>query len=283
MKKGHFYILVAVSIWAIGSGVLIKLINIPALALYSIGVFFGTAYLIASLLLKRKLSTLFSYQKKKLFLMLGLGLGIAINNGFFFTALKIGSVANAILTHYLMPIFVVLIFAPMMLKDKITLKKLVLSFLGFAGLFVLMLTGLRGDLDLAIVFGAMSAVFFAFHTVLEKKVTKFKPDPLSVVVYKNLGPLVLFSPFAAQSINRGIAPVDWILLVVLGVSGAISMVLFFKGLKEVSATDASILSYGEPIGAILLASIFLGESVGIFTLIGGLMIVISGIGVIKEK
>src|SRR3989344_2826897 len=131
IHSGYLFVLGAVSIWGVSTGILVKLISIPAFALYAIGAFWGIVFLLSSLALKNKLSDLLRYSTKTLRLMLGVGLGIAVNNGLFFTAIKSGTVANAVLTHYLAPIFVVLIFGPLILKEKITIKNFVLAILGF--------------------------------------------------------------------------------------------------------------------------------------------------------
>ncbi|OGY17877.1 MAG: hypothetical protein A3F04_02285 [Candidatus Chisholmbacteria bacterium RIFCSPHIGHO2_12_FULL_49_9] len=272
----------AVSIWGVSTGILVKLISIPAFALYAIGAFWGIVFLLSSLALKNKLSDLLRYSTKTLRLMLGVGLGIAVNNGLFFTAIKSGTVANAVLTHYLAPIFVVLIFGPLILKEKITIKNFVLAILGFVGLLVLILPDIGRSIDRALIYGSLSAIFFAFHTVLEKRVTQTKADPLSAVVYKNAVPLVLFLPFAMNSIQAGISPTNWFWLSIWGILVlGISFLLFFQGIRQIPATSASILSYGEPIGAIILAAIFFKEPVTLYTLIGGMFIIGSGVGVIK--
>ncbi len=214
--------------------------------------------------------------------MLGLGLGIAANNGLFFAGVKSGSVANATLTHYLSPLLVVLLFAPLMNKEKISSRNVLLSLLGLCGLLILVLPSLGRAFDLAIIFGSLSAFFSAFHTVLEKKVTQTKADPLTAVVYKNAVPMIVFAPFAIGAMQSGISPGNWLWLVIWGVAVlGISFIFYFKGIKEISATEASILSYGEAIGAIILAAIFFGEPIAINTVMGGLLIIASGIGVVK--
>ncbi|MBI4157875.1 DMT family transporter [Candidatus Woesebacteria bacterium] len=282
MKKGYLYVLIAVSLWAVSSGILVKFITIPAFALYSIGAFWGALFLVLSLFKKRKLGDLLKYDRRTLKLMLGLGLGIAANNGLFFAGVKSGSVANATLTHYLSPLLVVLLFAPLMNKEKISSRNVLLSLLGLCGLLILVLPSLGRAFDLAIIFGSLSAFFSAFHTVLEKKVTQTKADPLTAVVYKNAVPMIVFAPFAIGAMQSGISPGNWLWLVIWGVAVlGISFIFYFKGIKEISATEASILSYGEAIGAIILAAIFFGEPIAINTIMGGLLIIASGIGVVK--
>lgn len=284
MKKGYFYVLSAVSLWAISSGILVKFITVPAFTLYSIGAFWGVLFLLLILFQRGKIGDLFKYDHKTLKLMLGVGLGIAANNGLFFTGLKSGLVANATLTHYLSPLLVVLLFGPAMNKEKISSRNVGLSLLGLIGLLLLIFPNLGTTIDSALVYGILSAFFFAFHTVLEKRVTQTKVDPLSAVIYKNAVPMIVFSPFAIKSISLGISGTNWFWLLVWGVIVlGVSFVLFFRGIKEISASKASILSYGEPIGAVILAAVLFREPVTIFTIVGGLLIIASGIGVVFDS
>lgn len=284
MKKEYFWVLAAVSIFAVSSGILVKFISVPAFTLYSIGAFWGMLFLLFILAIRGRLLDLFKYPAKTVWLMLGVGLGIAINNGLFFTALKSGLIANAVLTHYLAPLLVVLLFGPIMLGEKITKRNLLLSILGLIGLFVLVLPNLGKTLDRALILGSLSAVFFAFHTALEKKVTQTSADPLSAVVYKNAIPFLIFLPFAFNSMRDGISLNNWFWLAIFGILVlGVAFIFLFKGLRQISATDVSILSYIEPIGAIILASVFFRESIGVHTFIGGLLIVLSGIGILKSS
>lgn len=283
MKSGYFWTILAVFIFAFSSGILVRFISVPAFTLYSIGSFWAIVFLIVSLALKRKLDDLLSYPATTLWLMLGVGLGIAINNGLFFTALKSGLISNAVLAHSLAPLLVVLMFEPIMLKEKIIVKNVVLSILGLVGIYVLVLPNLGRSIDVALIYGSLAAVFWAFHTVLEKKVTRTTADPLSAVVYKNLVPFVVFSPFAFHSIQEGISFNNMLWLAIFGilVLGA-AFIFYFKGIKKISATSVSILNYIEPIGAIVLAAVFFNEPVSMYTIVGGMLIILSGVGVIKK-
>lgn len=277
MYKGYLFVLIAVSIWAFSSGILVRNITVSPFAFYAIGAFFGIGFLIISLLIKRNIKDLVEYPRKTLLLMLLVGLGVGINNGLFFTALKLGSIANAVLTHNLAPIFVAFLFAPLFLKERLTLRIMFLVFLSFLGLFILTIPTFQKSFDFALPYGGLSAVFYAFHTVIEKKVTQIKADPLSAVVYKNLVPLLMYAPFAIGSITIGISVSNWLWLAIWGVLVlGVSFVFLFNGIKLIPATSASILSYVEPIGAIILAFLFFKQPIDAYIIIGGLLIILSG-------
>lgn len=284
MNRGYLSVIVAVSIWALSSGILVNYISVSGFAMYAIGAFFGLVFLLINLIAKRKIKDLLAYPRKTIMLMFLVGLGTTINNGLFFTALKSGSVANAVLTHNLAPILVAFLFAPLFLKEKVTKKTVILVFVSFLGLFILTIPTFKKSFDLALLYGGLSAIFYAFHTVIEKKVARIKIDPLTAVIYKNLVPLILYAPFAVATIKVGISVANWWLMALWGtfVLG-VSFVFFFKGIKQISATSASILTYGEPIGAIILASIFFNQPINAYIVTGGLLIVLSGFFIVKTS
>jgi len=282
--KGYLFLISAISIWAISSGILVKLITVSSFTLYSIGAFFGILFLFINLLIHKKFTKLTNYPLKTTLLMLLVGLGVGLNNGFFFTALKSGSIANAVLSHNLAPFLVVFLFAPLMLKEKLTRKTFLLVLLAFLGLFILTIPSLKTSFDLALLYGGISAFFYAFHTIIQKKVMQAKVDPLIAATYQNLVPFFMYIPFAFGDIKTGISINNWILLAIWGVLVlGISFTLFFNGIKRISATNASILTYGEPIGAIILAFIFFKQPINIYVIIGGLLILLSGILLIKNN
>lgn len=282
--KGYLFLISAISIWAISSGVLVKQITVSSFTLYGIGAFFGILFLFINLLINKKFLKLIRYPSNTILLMLLVGLGVGLNNGFFFTALKSGSVANAVLSHNLAPFLVAFLFAPLMLKEKLTRKTVFLVFLAFIGLVILTVPSFKKSFDLALLYGGISAVFYAFHTIIQKKVMQAKANPLIAATYQNLVPFFMYIPFALGNIGTGISVNNWILLAVWGILVlGVSFTLFFSGIKRVSATNASILTYGEPIGAIILAFIFLKQPIDIYVIIGGLFILLSGVLLVKNN
>ncbi len=60
------------------------------------------------------------------------------------------------------------------------------------------------------------------------------------------------------------------------VHSTIAPVLYFRGMREVTANKSAILGYLEPVSAIILGTLFLSEEVTYKIVIGGAMILFSG-------
>ena len=291
-KRGYLEIGAAVAIWAVASGVIVRWINqgaeteIGAEIIYGVGAAVGFFFVLFWLFLKKETIEIKKSLPWRKDLSL-IGLLVGLNNGFFYAAIILTTVANAILTHYLEPILLVLVFAPIILKQKTKRKHVIVSVFGFAGLLIILWPQINGaEINIGILLGLASAVFFAWYTAIESKLaTTTKINPLAQVLYKNGVPALLFLPFVINRlITIGISWEDFAKLALFGVLVlGISFVLLYRGLAKVSSQNASVIFYGEPVGAIILASMVWGESLSLTIIAGGILILFAGFIAVRNK
>ena len=62
----------------------------------------------------------------------------------------------------------------------------------------------------------------------------------------------------------------------------VSFVIVYKVLSKLSSQSASVIFYGEPVGAIFLATLF-GEKLNAYSIIGGALILIAGYLATRKK
>jgi drug/metabolite transporter (DMT)-like permease len=212
-----------------------------------------------------------------------LGISDTGNISLFFAAYQTTSVAVAVLTHYLTPIFVALA-APLVLGEKLTRRALVAVAIAFGGL-VLLLQPWREGLQSKDVFGAAlgagSAVFYASNVLVTKRVAGvFSSSELmffhGLVATPLLFVLVPAGAFAAPSSAYAV-----ILLAALG-PGAAAGLMFVSGLRHIPANHASVLALFEPLVAVVLAAVLLRQSLGLFQVIGGMLILTGALVVMTD-
>jgi len=125
-----------------------------------------------------------------------------------------------------------------------------------------------------------SALTYATLLLRSKKILRGISTSALMMVEYSTASLVLL-PFVVAAYLRGAAPstpLAYGALVTLGVvHTAISGFLFLGGLRRVRTDHAAILTYVEPVTAVLFAAAFLGEAIGWTTVTGGLMVVVGGI------
>ena len=205
-----------------------------------------------------------------------LGLIFLLNNVTYLTALHLTTVANAVLTHYTAPVFVALL-APVILKERRLPSTPLALALSVAGL-VLLLPGVEWHGDSrhlqGLVLGVASGLGYA-ALVLMARHYSVRVAALPLIFVQNLVVAVALLPFG---VRLGLP--DWDTLLVLLLLGAVHAtvggVLYLMGIRRVRAQVAAILGYLEPLGAILLAAWFLAERPGSLSLLGGVLILVSG-------
>lgn len=286
--KGITLIGIAVLIWSISSGLVAKHFSVPALMWYPAAALLGALCIALWLLGNKQLSQLRPTTPNTRWLLGMAGLAMGLNNACFMSALQVTSVAVALLTHYLMPLFVTLFFAPWLLGERPSRRDILITIVGLTGLAIILWPDmLNANLNLGALLGALSAVFFALALVMARQLNRRGVCGESVAFYQNLVPALVMAPLLFWYSSQGIelTSVDWLGIAYfgLGAMGA-GFILFFVGLNYVhKASHASMMSYGEPITAILLAALFLGEPITTYIVIGGALIIGSGIALVRAE
>lgn len=280
-QKGYLEIILAVGFWGLNSGIVVRLISISAFLLYPIASLFGFLVVTGELIRKKKLSKALEVNQKPMLLLVGLL--VLLNNVLFYYAIQNTTIANAILLHYLAPLLVVLA-APLVIKEENrNRKKLAMALVGLLGMFVI-LSPQIGAINIGIIAGLASAVFYAAYVLIEKKLTT-SVESLTQVFYKNSVAASLSVIAIPIVISQGLFNFEEMAKIAfLGITAlGFGFVFFFKGLGKVSSQNAMVLTYLETVIAIVSGAIIFGEAIEANTVLGGLMIIGAGIAVIKIK
>ena len=122
----------------------------------------------------------------------------------------------------------------------------------------------------------------ALHITLERKISLLAVNPLIVGAYKSSFLCLVFGYFAFKSINAT-SLFDFGIMALWGVAIlGLSLQLFQKSLAYIPATHAALTTYIEPLGAIIIASLVLKEPITVYTVVGGLIILGSGLVLITR-
>jgi len=213
--------------------------------------------------------------------LLALGPVSLINTFSFYYAYQNTSVANAVLTHYTAPIFVALL-APIFLKERLSIKIAVAVAAATTGLWIML--GASAGQFIGLFFagdhntvGIMSGLLSGFsYGVLIIILRSLAPsyDPIVMTFFQNIIVALMLLPFVR--IPADFISAWWAFAIMGTVHSIAAPILYFRGMKDVTAYTASILGYLEPVCVIILGIIFLNEAVGISTVAGGLLVLLSG-------
>ena len=280
-RKGYLEVISAVGLWGLNSGITVRLINISAFLFYPIASLFGFLVVAGELVRKKKLSKALNVSRKPMLLLVGLL--VFLNNGSFYYAIQNTTIANAILLHYLAPLLVVLVAPLTIREEERSKKKLAMALVGLLGISIILSPQINA-INIGIIAGLMSAVFYAAHVLIEKKLTA-SVESLIAVFYKNSVAAVLSVIAIPIVISQGLFTFEEISKVVfLGVTAlGIGFVLFFRGLGKISSQNAMVLTYLETVIAIALGAVVFKETISANVILGGLLIIGAGVATIKIK
>ncbi|TLN14215.1 DMT family transporter, partial [bacterium] len=186
-----------------------------------------------------------------------LGVLLFLNNLAFFYAIEKTTVANALFTHYMAPVLVA-IFAPLLIGEKKLRHSFSCLGASLLGLYLLLPPGLSGSDLKGTAAGLFSAAAYAGMVIMVRKYA-ISTASLRIIFWQNLTVTILTAPLAFMADFR-VGAGGAILLVFLGLFHSVAVPLFYlSGIRSVRAQTAAILGYIEPLGAVFLAALFLGE------------------------
>lgn len=193
----------------------------------------------------------------------------------FVMATRLTTAANAILLQYTAPVFV-LLFGFLILKEQFTRVDLMVTVLVMGGLVVFFMESLSGDTlqsaRIGNVLAVFSGVFFGLQAVLMRKVRLSGQSVESVLIFGNLICFIIAIPALVTS--RPVV-MDLVWLLVLGVfQVGFAYILYMAALRYVTSLELILVPIIEPIINPLIVFLLHGEEPGIFTIIGGVFILV---------
>lgn len=233
------------------------------------------ALLIAVYLGITKQKILFANIKKEVPLLLASGVAMGVNWIFLFQAYKYTTVSLATLSYYFAPV-IVTVACPFLFKEKLTGKQIICFLMSTAGL--VMITGIGkigSNTDfIGILWGLGVAFFYAVVILLNKFIKGVEGIHRTFLQF--LSAIVILIPYVAVTggVTLGqLHTVGWINLLIVGLlHTGITYCLYFSALKELPGQKAAILSYIDPLVAVVISVTVLGESMTVWQAVGGLLI-----------
>ena len=214
--------------------------------------------------------------KKDVPLLLASGMAMGINWILLFEAYKYTTVSVATLSYYFAPIIVTLV-CPILFREKMSIKQgicFVMSTLG-----IVMITGI-GDISasgtniVGILFGLGAAMFYATVILINKFIKGV--EGLHRTFLQFVAAIIILVPYVAATSGVNLHILDgigWGALLIVGiVHTGITYCLYFSSLRELPGQKVAILSYIDPLVAIVISVTLLSESMTIMQAIGGALI-----------
>jgi drug/metabolite transporter (DMT)-like permease len=269
------YLAVLVGVFAVSfSALFVRLCSAPALIIATYRLLF-TFLLLVPLSLVERFQGVRAMNRRQICLAAASGVFLALHLVTWFTSLKYTSVASSVVIVTTQPIFVV-IGSYLFFREKVSRLAMFGGALALSGSFVIG----AGDFQIGMqafvgdLLALAAAVFVSGYLLIGRRLRgnveltgyTFVTYGVSslVLVAASLLTRVPFYPYPAA---------DWVLFLALAaVCTVLGHTVFNWVLRYVQASVVSVSILGEPIGAILWASLFLGENPTLRQVAGGALI-----------
>ena len=275
MRHSHPKILMAISMTIFGTlPVFVR--NIPLssaeIALYRAVL---AAMLTGAYLAVTKKCIVFKNIRSELPIILISGAAMGINWILLFESYRFTSVSIATLSYYFAPVIVTAV-SPFLFHERLTAKPIICFAMSTTG--VIMITGvggISGDSDLkGIALGLSAVVFYAAVILLNKRIKTV--DGINRTFIQFVAAAAVLLPYTAVADGFNLLSLDMsgtmnLLTVGLFHTG-ITYCLYFSSITGITGQQAAVLSYIDPLVAVVMSVTVLGESITPLQAVGGLMI-----------
>jgi drug/metabolite transporter (DMT)-like permease len=192
----------------------------------------------------------------------------------YFTALTMASAGLVALLLYIYPALVTTLSA-VFLKEHLTTPKIVALFLALSGT-VLTIQITSGGSMIGLLLSIAAAVDYAIYILLGSRIVRRcgSIGSTTIIIASTAAVYAVIAPVHGMTF-----PGSWLgwgaILAIALISTVLAFVTFFAGLRRIGPTTASTLSTFEPIVAVALAAVVLGETITPVQALGGLLILIA--------
>lgn len=261
-------------------GIFVRNITWSSASVAMIRAVIGTVFL---LLLKKQKISLSAFRKYLPVLIIS-GAALGFNWILLFESYKYTSVAVSTLCYYTAPILVILL-SPLVLKEKLTPRKIgcvVVALIGMVFVSGILGSDMRERDTLGIVLGLGAAVLYATVVMLNKK-QKDIPSFDRTLLQLGIAAIVLI-PYnlSTHSVPSTVPDITTaLLLLTVGiVHTGLAYYLYFSSMEHLPGQTMAIISYVDPMVAVMASALILHEPTTWQELLGAVLIL--GAALISE-
>lgn len=207
---------------------------------------------------------------------------IGLNWVLLFEAYRYTSVATATLCYYMAPIFVIAA-SPFVLRERMTAKQGACVAVALLGMVAVSGVLEGGEIALrGVLFGLSAAVLYASVVLINKTLGEIAAYDKTIVQLAAASLVIFPYILLVESVDfAAFTPFVCIVLLVVGVihTGA-AYALYFGSMGALEARSVALLSYLDPIVAIVLSAFLLGEWPSPLTWVGACLVL--GAAIVAE-
>ena len=201
------------------------------------------------------------------------GVALGLNWVGLFTAYRLLNVSLATLIYYAGPMLV-LLFSPLLFRESLTPQKIAAVAIVAAGLFCITGSITSAGMSLTGLLAAvLSALFYASLIIFNKRIVKTGGMQTAALELDVAFVVVLIYVLLTAGIPRPLKA-DIPYLLVLGlVNTGIAYMLYFTGLQKLPGQSVALISYVDPVSALVFSALLLRETMTPLQVLGAVLII----------
>jgi drug/metabolite transporter (DMT)-like permease len=270
--KAKLYLLTSMLIWG-SIGLFVRKAGLPSATLAFFRGVVGGAFMLCAALAMRRPPSLPAI-RKNLPRLAAAGAVLGANWILIFESYRFATVSLATLVYFFAPVFVMLL-SPLVLGERLTAGKLACVATAAAGLFLVVGADFSagGDSLRGVLLALAAACLYTIGLFINKFIRGIRGvDDTLVQLFATaavLLPYVLVKDGVPKVPSGGTL---FIVLLLCLVHTGLAYLLYFTTLPALSAQTAAMLSYVNPVAAVILSAVFLHERIGILQLCGAALV-----------
>lgn len=266
-------------------GVVAHFIPLSSQAIVFYRAILGAAFIIVSTYLKGH-SIDFKSITTNLKVLIVTGFFMGLNWVLQFEAFRVSTVAIGTVCYNTMPIFLI-IFASIVFKERITVRSIICIFVAMIGIILVsnvIYTGINSNEVLGCIYGILGAIFYSLILISNRYLSKIENrDKVVFQFIFSAFMMLIYVTFISKGkllfdnrINERQKLIGLVCLLLLGIfHTGFCYVNYFDAVSRLKAETVAILTYIDPVVALLLSYFVLKEKMTGLQFIGAILILVS--------
>ncbi len=190
---------------------------------------------------------------------------------FFYRGIMVLGLGKGSILNYTYPVFAAL-FAPVFLKERLPWDVLAAVLVSFAGIWLVISPGRIQSVNVEDLLALFGGFLSGIAVVTIKKLRETETPYIIYLAQCVFGLLVVGVPTATSSF--AFAPIQWALLLAIGVVATVAQLMMTWAYKHVSATEGSLMAFLTPVLNVALGAAAFGESMGAAAIAGSALVLL---------
>ena len=207
------------------------------------------------------------------------GLILLCANVCFFYSISVISLAKALTLAFIAPL-IVTAFSPILLGEKVGLRRWTAVTIGFIGSLVVIRPGIV-EINLASLAALGTGIMYGFYLIITRKLSTSDNPLLTLLITGLVGGLIasVIVPFiwVKPSLSQ------WSMMAAIGIFACIGHLFLILSLKYADASKLAPLGYTEIIPNVIIGYYFFGNFPDNWTFLGLFIIIFSGIYISRRE